>query len=77
MSNIKVSKLGAVIMGLAVSAFAISMLINFFTDTIFFSCFSSFFIAIGYITFVAGILSLQKDSPMSATAVAGDRKSVV
>ena len=77
MNNIKVGKLGATITGAAVLAFAISMLIDFFTNTIFFSCLSSLFIAIGYIIFVAGILSSQKDCPMTATAIAGIAFAVI
>ena len=34
LNNIKVGKLGATIMGVAVLAFVISILIDFFTDTI-------------------------------------------
>jgi len=56
LNNIRVGRIGATITGVAVLTFAISMLIDFFTDTIFFSCLSSLFIAIGYIIFIAGIL---------------------
>ena len=77
MNNIRVGRIGATITGVAVLTFAISMLIDFFTDTIFFSCLSSLFIAIGYIIFIAGILSSQKNGPMPATAVAGIAFAVV
>jgi hypothetical protein len=77
MNSVRVGKLGAAMTGAAVSAFAISMLLDFFTDTMFFSCLSSLFIAIGYIIFVAGVLSTQKDAPMSATAIAGMAFAVV
>lgn len=50
--NDKIGKIGALVTGVAVAAFAVSMLVF---DTPFASCFASMFIALGFLPFMAGI----------------------
>lgn len=55
MKNTTFGKIGSAVTGLAVLAFAISMIFGLFLNTIFASCLSSIFIAIGFIPFMAAL----------------------
>lgn len=55
MKNIVLGKIGSAVTGLSVLSFAISMIFGLFQNTIFASCLSSIFIAIGFIPFMAAL----------------------
>ncbi len=73
MSNHRVGRLGALVCGAAVAAFALSMLVNLVTgaDTVFWSCLFSMFIALGYLVFAAGALGTNRDEKNRGAAAAG------
>lgn len=71
MKNITIGKIGSIITGTAVLAFAISMLIGLFSDTIFVSCLSSIFIAIGFLPFMTALYSVNEDKEKQACGIAG------
>ena len=79
MRNTTIGKLGAAITGVAVAAFAGSMLINLIpgqnTETI--SYFVCMFIAIGYLLFITGVVSINTDKQKTATGLAGIAFGVV
>ena len=50
-----VGRVGAGVTGAAVLCFTVSMLFGFFADTLFYSCLSSMFIALGYVLFVGAL----------------------
>jgi hypothetical protein len=58
--NHTVGKIGAGLTGLAVLCFAVSMIFGFFTDTLFFSCLSSMFIAIGFVPLICALAALNE-----------------
>ena len=55
MENRTFGKLGAAVTGASVFAFAVSMLLGLFVDTLFLSCLASMFIAIGFVAFMAAL----------------------
>ena len=65
--NSLVGKIGAAVTGAAVLAFAISML----WGTIFTSCLSSMFIAIGFIPFMVSIVAVNKNPERKAIGLTG------
>jgi len=77
MKNTTIGKIGATITGLAVLAFAISMLVGLFSDTLFISCLVSIFIAIGFLPFMIALYSLNGDKDKKASGIAGIAFAVV
>lgn len=67
MTNRVVGKTGAGLTGLAVIAFSVSMIFGLFTESIFASCFASMFIALGFILFMSGLVSVNNDKNKSAS----------
>lgn len=67
MTNRVVGKIGSGLTGLAVLAFAASMIFGLFTESIFASCFSSMFIALGFILFMSGLVSANNDKDKTAS----------
>ena len=67
MTNRVVGKIGAGLNGLAVIAFSVSMIFGLFTETLFVSCFSSMFIALGFILFMSGVVSVNNDKNKTAS----------
>lgn len=61
MKNLTLGKIGSAVTGLAVLSFAISMIFGFFQNTIFVSCLSSIFIAIGFIPFMSALNATNSD----------------
>ncbi len=64
---------GALVTGAAVLAFAVSMVVDFFTPTLFASCFASCFasmyLAIGYVTFTAALAGHNSDGQRRGQAL--------
>lgn len=58
--NKKLGKYSSILTGISVLSFAISMIFGIFTKTLFVSCLSSIFIAIGFIPFMISIYSLNE-----------------
>lgn len=75
--NKKMGKYGSLLTGLSVLSFAISMIIGFFTNTLFFSCLSSMFIAIGFIPFMVSIYSINQDKEKNSVGLTGIAFSVI
>ncbi|AEY65555.1 hypothetical protein [Clostridium sp. BNL1100] len=71
MNNIIMGKTGAVITGLAVLSFAVSMVFGLFFNTIFLSCLSSIFIAVGFIPFMVSLFSKSKNNDKKAVGLTG------
>ncbi len=71
MCNNGMGKIGAVITGLAVLSFAISMIFGLFVNAIFASCLSSIFIAIGFIPFMVSVFSKNKNADKKAVGLTG------
>lgn len=69
--NHTIGKVGAVVTGIAVLSFAISMIIALFIEGTFASCFSSLFIAIGYVLFVCSIVAVNKKNDCKAVGISG------
>lgn len=65
--NIKLGKISSVVTGIAVLSFALSMIIG----TIFTSCLSSIFIAIGFIPFMCSIFAVNKRTDNKAIGYTG------
>lgn len=65
--NIKLGKVSSLITGLAVLLFALSMIVG----TIFTSCLSSIFIAIGFIPFMSSIFAVNKRDDNKAIGYTG------
>lgn len=59
--NNKTGKIGAAVTGIAVLCFAVSMIVGLFTNTLFFSCLASIFIALGYIPFVCALTAANTE----------------
>ena len=74
MNNTIIGKIGSIITGIAVIAFAISMI---FTEGVFASCLSSIFIAIGFIPFMCAIFAISKKSDNKAVGYTGIAFAVV
>lgn len=79
MTNTKLGKIGAIIMGASVVAFALAMIIGLVSgwNTAFVSYFVCVFIAVGYIMFAAALAAPSKDKPLMAAGLAGLAFSVV
>ncbi len=71
MNNIIMGKTGAAITGLAVFSFAVSMVFGLFSNTIFTSCLSSIFIALGFIPFMVSLFSKCKNTDKKAVGLTG------
>ena len=70
MTNKMIGKLGAAITGISTFAFAAAMIYGLFADGLFACCFSSIFIALGFILFMSGISALNKDAERKAVSCA-------
>ena len=70
MTNKMIGKLGAAIAGISTFAFAAAMIYGLFADGLFACCFSSIFIALGFILFISGISALNKDAERKAVSCA-------
>ena len=72
-SNEKIGKIGAMITGVSVALFALSMIVGLLSglDTSLVSYFVCIFIAVGYILLTAAFVSPKKENPLSATGLAG------
>lgn len=67
MNNTAVGKIGALVTGVSVASFALSMLV----ESIFTSCLSSIFIAIGFVPFVVSIVAVNKHPERKAIGLTG------
>ncbi len=67
MNNTAMGKIGTILTGISVFAFALSMLLG----SIFASCLSSIFIAIGFIFFMVSIAAVNKDPEKKAIGLTG------
>lgn len=72
--NRVVGKTGAAVTGLAVLAFALSMVI---APSIFVSCFASMFIAIGFVPFMCALFAVNKQPQYKAVGYTGIAFAVV
>lgn len=77
MDNNKIGKIGAIITGIAVIAFALSMIYGFFNSAIFACCFFSMFIAIGFVIFMISIYFTNRDEDKKAIGLAGVAFAVI
>jgi isoprenylcysteine carboxyl methyltransferase (ICMT) family protein YpbQ len=77
--NTTIGKLGAAVTGITVALFAVSMLVGLITglNTEYISIFVSLCIAIGYLLFIAGVVSINTDKQKSAAGLAGIAFGVV
>jgi hypothetical protein len=64
-------KIGAFVTGLAVLSFAVSMIFGVFYNTIFASCLTSMFIAIGFIPLMVSLFSKDKSAENKAVGLTG------
>ncbi len=71
MHNATVGKIGAALTGAAVLSFAVSMIFGLRSNTIFTSCLSSIFIAVGFIPFMVSLFSKCKDTDKKAAGLTG------
>ncbi len=71
MSNKNIGKIGTIITGISVIAFAVFMILGMFINTVFLSCFFSIFIAIGFISFMVSLYMLNEDNNKKAVGVTG------
>lgn len=71
--NRKIGKIGALLMGISVLIFALSMIFSLISKNnwAFLSYFSCMFLAIGYIIFVCSIYSLNKSNEKKSPALIG------
>lgn len=67
----RVGKIGAAISAAATLAFAAAMLGGIFYDTLFYSCFASIFIALGFIPFMVSLFSVGEDEGRKAAGFTG------
>lgn len=66
-----IGKSSAWVTGLAVAAFGISMLVGFAVPTLFFSCFASMLIAIGFVSMMIALHSQNRDPAVRAAGLSG------
>lgn len=71
MKNTTIGKIGAALTGLAVLSFAIFMFIGLFVNTLFASCLSSMFIALGFLPFMIALYSLNENPNKKAAGLVG------
>lgn len=69
--NERIGKISAAVSALATLAFAVSMVIGLFRETLFYSCFASIFIAVGFVPFMGALFSLSRDGEKKAAGLAG------
>ena len=69
--NIRIGKISSIVTLVSVLAFALSMIIGFFVDTLFISCFSSMFIALGFLPFMVSIFATNKDEDKKVVGLSG------
>ncbi len=69
--NNTMGKIGALVTGMAVLSFAVSMIFGLFYNTIFASCLASVFIAIGFIPFMVSLFSKNKAAGNKAVGLTG------
>lgn len=71
--NRKIGKYGALLTGISVLVFALSMIFSLITENsgIFISYFSCMFLAIGYIIFACSLYSINKDNNKKALGISG------
>jgi hypothetical protein len=79
MTNIKLGKIGAIVTGASVAAFALAMFVELVSrwNTSAMSYFVCIFTAVGYIMFAAALAAPSKDKPLTAAGLAGLSFSVV
>lgn len=68
MTNRTIGKLGAGVTGIATLAFAVCLIYGLFADGLFGCCFSSIFIALGFILFMSSLAALNKNSERKSAA---------
>lgn len=68
MNNRVIGKIGPAVTGIAVLSFAVSMIVGIFFDTLFACCFTSMFIALGFVLFMESLVTANKNKNL---AVAG------
>ena len=69
--NNTIGKIGAEVTGLAVLSFAISMIIGLYTNTLFYSCLASIFIAIGFVPFMVSLYAVNSNIEKRAVGLSG------
>lgn len=77
MNNRTVGKIGAFVTGLAVLAFAISMVFGLYINALFASCLSSVFIAIGFILLSVSLSACNENPEKKAVGAVGVAFSVI
>ena len=75
--NRKLGRIGALVTGAAVLAFALSMVVGFFTPMLFASCLSSMLIAIGYVTFTVALAGINQEAERRGVSYAAVAFSVI
>lgn len=71
MNNRVIGKIGPAVTGIAVLSFAVSMIVGIFFDTLFASCFASMFIALGFVLFMASLVTANKNKNFAAAGRTG------
>lgn len=66
MTNRIIGKIGAGVAGFATLSFAVCLIYGLFADGLFACCFSSIFIAVGFILFMSALVALNKDAERKA-----------
>lgn len=66
MNNRTVGVIGSAVCGASVLCFAVSMIVGIFVNTLFFSCFASMFIALGFMLFICAVSGSNKDNEKRA-----------
>lgn len=69
--NRRIGRVGAALSAGSTLAFAVSMIAGLFRPTLFYSCFASIFIALGFIPFMVSLFSLNRDGERKAAGYAG------
>jgi len=79
MANNKLGRIGAIVTGASVAAFALAIFISLVSElnTLYVSYFVCMFIAVGYIIFAAALAAPSKDRPLTAAGLTGLAFSVV
>ena len=66
MTNRVVGIIGSAVCSVSVLCFAVSMIVGIFVNTLFFSCFASMFIALGFMLFMCAVSGSNKDNEKRA-----------
>ncbi len=69
--NIKTGKIAACVTGLSVLAFAVSLIVGLFVPTLFSSCLTSMFIALGFVPFMVSVYTQSRDKDKTAVGLTG------